>query len=129
MPECLYIKPKVKKYCLGSLSSKIQLIRRVIDVDNSSSVDYGITKTTISTVWASIETIKSIARFSDINIEDLPTHKFTIKYLAGMDKDVTVSYNSKYFRVLTIENVDEENQWLVLHCTERGTTTKQANEV
>ncbi len=121
--------PKIK-ICLGDLRHKIQLANRVADGMTPGDWDSsGITFTPYATVWAGIRTtagvLAGVARFSSTVVDPNATHLFFLKHrtdwrnieagnvfvLMGVDRR---------FRVLRVDNVNEDSIYDMIQCTERG---------
>lgn len=50
--------------------------------------------------------------------EKVPTHTITIRYVEGVQVGSLVEWIDRNFEILTIENIDEKNIFLVLNCIE-----------
>lgn len=75
---------------------------------------------------AVVKTINGKTFFDGVSTESLVTHKFSIEYEAGVIDDDTVTaetwilFKGKRIDVLSVENCCEEDQVLILTCTNRG---------
>lgn len=79
-------------------------------------------------VRALISTVKGVTVFDDTNIERVATHKICIQFIAGVTSEKWILFGSKRIKILTVENVCEANEKLVLMCTERGDDSKVVNQ-
>jgi len=132
MPKCVNIQKEKRRICLGSLRRKVDIIARAQTFGNDDSiVDYGIARTTVTTVRADIQTLSGPASgpapFDGVNTDTVGSHKITIKFLPDIDITNQVVVNGKALRILRVENMDEESQNLILFCSERGDQTLNAN--
>lgn len=123
--------PKVK-ICLGDLRHKIQLANREAagqtpgdwDSSNIEIVPY-------MTVWAGIRTtagvLAGVARFGGTVIDPNATHLFFLKHrndwrnIEAGNVFVLMAPDRR-FRVLRVDNVNEDSIYDMIQCTERGET-------
>lgn len=121
--------PKVK-ICLGDLRHKIQLANRVADGQTPGDWDSsGIAFTPYAAVWAGIRTtagvLAGVARFSSTVVDPNATHLFFIKHRTDWRNieagNVFVLMGTdRRFRVLRVDNVNEDSIYDMIQCTERG---------
>lgn len=121
------IKQKADKVCIGSLNSRIIIYDRDITASSTSSVSYTETLSGAVTVWAMVRTITGKDIFDGVNVIGTATHEFYIRYRDGITAAKWVEYNSKYYDILSVENLNEENGFLKLNCNIRGEKNKTAN--
>ncbi len=135
MGKCTKIRRKIKRVCSGSLNRKIVLYNRAITVPELGSVDYGEEFTIAKTVWSMIETPKGLTLFDGANtIRDI-THNIYIRYLN--DFEVTaetwvgllqiIQNNERYLDIIRVQNIEENNRFLLLNCSLRGSNAVPAN--
>lgn len=127
MPKCVKIQKKIKGVCVGDLSTKITLCTRTISAPALSSVDYGETFTEVKTLYALVDTTRGLQTFDGVNITNPYSHLFYIRYDASVTFEYWIKYNSEYFRIIDVENLNEENRFLLMRCTKRGSTAINAN--
>ena len=121
--------PKVK-ICLGDLRHKIQLANRVADGQTPGDWDSsGIVFTPYATVWSAIRTttgvFTGVARFSGTSIDPNATHMFFIRHRNDWRNieagNVFVLMEpDRRFRVLRVDNSNEDKIFDIIQCTERG---------
>lgn len=121
--------PKVK-ICLGDLRHKIQLTNRVAEGQTPGDFDSsGIVFTPYATVWAGIRTtagvLAGVARFSSTVVDPNATHLFFLKHRTDWRNieagNVFVLMGAdRRFRVLRVDNVNEDSIYDMIQCTERG---------
>ena len=128
MAKCKKIYRQKKRVCTGSLNKPII----IYDKKLNPTAEYGGKIDLINPIiaWSMVETIDGIPVVDGSNITFLGTHNFYIRYLAGytdtIDKEFLVRYNGTDYKILKIENLNEENSFLKISCNERG-LDKQRN--
>jgi len=128
MPRCVRLKRKHRKICIGDLNNVIDLQERTLTAP-SSGVD--ATETFIvdtPDVWAKIETVNGETIFDGTNTDINVTHRITIRFLPGITAETWVLFNGERLDILDVQNFEERDEWLLLKCTNRGTTANAANE-
>jgi SPP1 family predicted phage head-tail adaptor len=127
--KCEIVNIKRRRVCFGDLNRQIILNIRSIDApETPNDFDYGQVFTVPTTVWAAIQTTNGKELFDGVNLIGTVTHIFYIKYVAGLTSESFVEYDSRYFRMLRLENLDENNEYMALLCTERGDKTIEVNK-
>lgn len=120
--------PKVK-ICLGDLRHKIQLANRVASGQTPGDWDSsGVTITPYADVWSAIRTtagvFEGVARFDSTNIDKNATHMFYIRHRTDWrsieEGNVFVLMGDRRFRVLRVDNNNEDSLFDVIQATERG---------
>ncbi len=75
-----------------------------------------------------IETLgQRLHDFNGVNIEDVPTHKFTTRYRSDINAEHFLEFNGFYFEILDIEDPEERHKNLILSCRQTGSTDKGAS--
>lgn len=121
--------PKVK-ICLGDLRHKIQLANRVAEGQNPGDWDSsGIVFTPYANLWSAIRTtagvLAGVSRFGGTVIDPNATHLFFIKHRSDW-RDIeagnvfVLKAPDRRFRVLRVDNVNEDSIYDMIQCTERG---------
>lgn len=125
---CKRITKQANKICIGNLDKKIKVqISSFID-SNAPGQESGIGFTDILETWAMIKTFKTNDQQDGVNVSQSITHQFIFRYTAiNLDREIFVEYNSKKFRIDSVENIDEENKYYRLTSIERGDQSKNAN--
>ena len=121
-----------KKLCIGQLDKLIEIQSRHIKAPLNTTptdVDADELFTNRVHVWANIKTSVGEAIYDGVNIEQALTHIFTFAYLGF---EVTsadwVIFNSKRYKILSADNINEDNIYVSLRCVERGVDTKEATK-
>jgi len=128
MPECVRIKRKHRKVCIGDLDSVITLQDRALTAP-VSGVDATETFTDSNTdVWAMVQTNSGETIFDGVNTDINVTHTITISFIIGITSETWITLGLKRIDILSVENLEERDEWLVFKCTDRGTATNEATE-
>jgi len=115
--------------CSGDLNKRITIFNRTIQPPSGQSVDYTEIFSIPTQVWAMIETIKGIQIFDGTNIISLSTHRFTIRYQKSLDVDIQkwVQYASKRYKIIDVQNQNEQNKFIIINATLRGADNLPVN--
>ena len=126
--KCAAVTIKRRKVCFGDLNRKIKLyIRTLTAPDDSGEVDYEQTFSGERTVWSSVQTSSGKDIFDGTNMIGTASHFFYIKYISGLTSEDMVEWQSENYRILRLENLDENNEYMKLYCSLRGTTGNEVN--
>lgn len=127
MPQCTYKPRKYNKYCLGDFIHRITLHERKIKAPLKADVNYDINLTKKITVWARIDTVAGKVIFDSVNMDRTVTHVILVRYISYLTTEHWVEHQDKYFDIVKIVNIGDENRFLELYCNERGDKNKKAN--
>jgi SPP1 family predicted phage head-tail adaptor len=72
----------------------------------------------VATVWANIKTNSSTETVVGAQVQQVGTYTITMRYRRGVDSNQRLEYRGRYFQIQGVTNVDENNTWLVLDCSE-----------
>ncbi len=111
-----YISSENKKLCIGSMSNRIFVQKRIIQYKGSGS-EYSFT--TVWTVWADVETRSGIDKFSGIVVDNAITHVFKIRKVSALTSEYWINWNDNRYKIESIETINE-NQFMLLYCIETG---------
>lgn len=140
MPVCVRIRGKRKKLCSGDLNQLIQLQNRAIAAPQQGGVDFTevFQDKPINTdeaspynegdVWAFIETTGGKTIFDGVN-DRVVSHDIYLRFVDGVTAETWVVYNGNRYDVVTVENLDEANEYLRLRCNLRGPETQSNTAV
>lgn len=110
---------------IGKMHNEIKIIDRAIDPEVEG---YTMDFTDFTTLYAGIKTTSGVSSFNNVNILDDTTHLFYIRYgICDVGKNYTIEYDSKYYNVLTSENLGELNRFILIQTVQRGVKTNNAN--
>lgn len=132
MVKCVYKTGEKTIYCLGAFHKKISLLTRDLSANTSDMLQYGLTETVLKTVRAEVKNLSfqsGVAPYINTNIEDVPTHRITIKYIDNVDIITGIELNNKKYRITKITNIEERNKYLEFFCVERGDKDVTANQI
>lgn len=76
------------------------------------------TWTTVFTCWANIKPLVGREFLDASRINSDLTHDVTIRYRDGVYPKMRISYDSRYFDIISVINSQEAGQWLFLKCRE-----------
>jgi len=128
MPRCVRLKRKHRKVCVGDLNNTITLQNRDITAPQSGfDATESFTTNTLD-AWAKIETSRGETVFDGVDTEVDVTHVFTIRWLSGITAETWILFDGERFDILDTQDLEERNEWLIMKCTNKGTTANAANE-
>ena len=126
--KCQNVQIKRRRICLGDLNRQVTLKTRAIDTpDTPTDYDYDQEFTTLATVWAAIQTMSGKDLFDGVNMIGTATHIFYIKYRSDVTAETMIEYQSKNYRILRTEDLDQNNEFMALYCALRGDKTINVN--
>jgi SPP1 family predicted phage head-tail adaptor len=76
--------------------------------------------TTFATSWAKITALQGRELYKAQEVVQEVTHMITIPFLAGLEENMTVSFDSRIFVIQAIQDPDERRVELRLLCVERN---------
>jgi len=127
MPKCQRVQRKNRAVCIGDMRDKIILQSRSITAPSANGSDMTESFVTTKTVWSLVETRQGIEIFDGTNLIGVATHYFYIRYVSGLTAETWIQFKSKYYDILDVQNLEERNEFMLLRCSERGTTSKASN--
>lgn len=95
--------------------------RLVIQRENASQDSYGEdvpSWTTFATVWGSVEPLTGREYLEGKALTAEVTYRIRIRSLSGVTPEMRVSYDSRYFQIVSVMDVDERNREMILMCRE-----------
>lgn len=95
---------------IGELRKQISFQSEQMTADGAGG--YALAWTTVLTAWAEIEPLHGDKRYVDGHLEAHATHKMILRYQSGVTPDMRVTYGSRTFKILSLLNQNERNQWL-----------------
>lgn len=93
----------------------------VQSMTDSSADDYNQTTqtaVTISTRWASEKPLTGKALEYGKQIHELVTHEIRMRYFPNLNPDNKLVFGSRTFEILSVINVDERNEEMIVMCVE-----------
>jgi hypothetical protein len=125
---CSTSRNKKKKYCISSFRHYIRVIdSQISPADESYTVD---NTDFVLSGKAIIKTSSGISFSNGVNIDTGITHTFIIRYVnIPIEKNFMIWKDGEFYRIESIENIDEDNQYLKIKASKRGTDDLGANFV
>jgi len=127
MPKCQQVRRKNRNVCIGDMRDKIILQSRTITPPSAGGSDMTEAFVTTKTVWALVETRQGVEIFDNSNLVGIATHYFYIRYSVGVTAETWIQFKSKYYDILDIQNLEERDEFMLLRCNERGSTSRASN--
>ena len=101
----------------GELNKRVTL--QIKTVTRSSSGQENVTWTNVATVWAGFMPTVTGGEFYEADkVNSEITQKIKIRYRRNVKPTMRIKYGNRYFDILLVENVREENRELILKCRE-----------
>ena len=127
MPQCIRIKRRHRKQCVGDLKDELFIRDRAIVPPVAGDPDFDESFTANVTIWAGINTVTGKTFFDGVNGDVNITHVIYIRWDSTVNAESWVELlDGTRLRILAIENLEERNEFLKLTCTERGLNTVAA---
>ncbi len=112
----------------GELNKLITLKSRNLEAPTGNSIDYTELFTVLFQCFSKIETVRGKTTFDSVGQIRVITHKITIRFASNVGSETWVEFNNKNYEIISVENINEDNMWLVLNCFERGDKTIPVNQ-
>jgi len=106
---------------LAKYGKEITLQDRDIAAPLFGTPDFGETFSGDQVVKALIKTIRGKTFFDGVATETPITHEMRIDYLAGVTAETWILFKGRRIDILSVANCCENDEILVLTCSERGT--------
>lgn len=128
MPKCIKIRKKKRQVCVGDMRDEIVIELRSLTPPSGGSVDFTETFSTKETVWAAINTVNGETIFDGTGTERDVTHRIHTRYISGVTAEDWVTHKNERFDVLSVEDLDERQEYMLLRCTNRGLSSNNASQ-
>jgi len=110
---------------LGEFNTEIEIL---IPALNTSLLTASTDFTLLKKVRAKIETVnKSTEFFDGVNLSNSYTHKITIHYFTGISSRYFIRKGTVLYKIVDIENINENNKYLVFKSIQKGDQTIVSN--
>ncbi len=135
MATCVTIRGKRRSICAGDLDRMITLENRAIQAP-TDGVDYTelFTEKPVDAsilspgdVWSMVETVSGATVFDGTNIERVYTHRFYIRWIAGVTAQTWILFDGDRYEIINVEDLDARREFLLLKATIRGTSLNSNN--
>ena len=121
----------------GNMKDYISIYQRTMALAGLNDLTPTEPVTLIWSVFSKMQTIQPTERFDGVNITDRPTHRVYIPFYAviySLDKNslfltrgVKISTTtSRYFKLVSIENYGEQDEYIVMLVKETGFTSQSS---
>lgn len=119
---------KLRKVSIGDMRDRVSLERRSrqAPVFGSASATMGYSQ--IAEVWAKVETVYHGRVFDGVSIENIPSHKFTIRYRDDITTETRIRYNDILYKIVKFDNFEMRNEYLELYARIDGDDEKEASQ-
>ena len=87
-----------------------------------STVDFSEKFKDYLDMYASVSTVSGKTYFDDTGVGTNITHEIGVRYDDSITAESWVVIDGRRLDILTVENLDERNEWLRLRCTDKGTS-------
>ncbi len=131
----LYKRISRKGLCARDLNKQIALYERKLIASTPDSMASGnVEMEKIGDFMAGLETSGNVEKVMGLNAGDGISHVFYVKYSSrivdreGQSTYTYVKFRDKYYRVLYVENMNENNKVLVVVASYRGDPEKKESE-
>lgn len=123
MTACEHVLGARRVVCAGDLNKRITLQGRSITAPVAGSPDFTETFAAGTERWAAIKTVAGKTFFDGVNQRDREvTHQFVIRYDSSVTAETWISYNSRRFDIMAVEDLDERHEFMMLWCTDKATS-------
>ena len=131
MANCDIKRIKKTKLCTNDKGHLVEIQTRDMEGVQVGETQPVETFSTVRNQWCALETLnQGVARFAKINILDESTHIFWTDWDSDFpdveNRNHYLLDNSKRYKVLKVDNVNERNQALAIQVTERGESSEEA---
>lgn len=114
------IKRKHRVSCIGDLSERVKLHNRALQVPEFEGYDVSEKFSGTKTVWANVRTVSGQTFFTGASIDVGLSHEIIIRYDESVTSETWIEFNNNNLKIVSVENLEERNEFLRLRCSERG---------
>lgn len=119
---------RLSKHLTGDMRARVKLKTRTLKPPAFGEAAHSEEFVSIS-VWAKVETERNGRKtFDDVNVEDQPTHFFTIRYREDVTAETFIEYRNENYDIVKTVDPEERHEYLELHCKVLGDKTLEANK-
>lgn len=121
-------RPK-RRYTIGDLDTRVILRDRAIQAPVASSTDFDELFSTGAGVWAKVSTPDGKTQFDGVETDVNVTHVVGIRWKRDVTTETWIELpGGRRLDVVTMQNLEERNQWLQLMCRERADRFTEAGK-
>ena len=99
---------------IGKMRFEIQLQKPT----NTRDAGGGLTEawTTLTNLWADIKPLRGAETYRQGQVQEKTVHAITIRYRRDIGTNYRILYDSDYYNIKNIKNVDNRDRFLKLEC-------------
>lgn len=102
--------------CVGQLSRRLTIQQSVSTPDDAGGSDTSWSD--VATVWAKIRPLHGNEKLIGDTVTSRISHKVTIRFRSDLLPSLRFASDERFFDILSVVNIDEQNIWLECLCTE-----------
>lgn len=103
---------------VGNLKHRITFLIPPPDTDSDGFPIENGKWTEYKTVWAEIKTLKGKSFYEAAADQLQDTKQIGIRYRSDVDESMRIQHKNKIYKIISMNNDDENNQWLTIHVRE-----------
>lgn len=126
MAERIIQKRRLRKEAIGDLRDCISIERRSIGAPSFGSASFVESYVQIVETWAKVETKFNARIFDGVAIDDMPSHKFTIRHRDGITSEDRIVWKGDIYKIIRLDNFEGRDEYLELYCAISGDENKEA---
>ena len=121
-------KKPLRKLAIGDMNTPVKLLLSTLGAPFDSIHIKRENDVVIDPWFCSVQTISGLTLFGQSNVEEVITHRLSGRYVEGITIDHMVNHAGTLHRIVTMENYEDRNEYLVLNCTSRGPEDVPVNQ-
>jgi SPP1 family predicted phage head-tail adaptor len=114
------IKRKNRVSCIGDMSKRVHLHNRALQVPEFEDYDVSEEFSGTKTVWANVRTVSGETFFTGVGIDIGLSHEIIIRYDVSVSSETWIEFEGNNLKIVSVENLDERDEYLRLRCSNRG---------
>lgn len=126
MAKCQRIRRKKRRICVGDMNERITINDRDWEPQDDAPTGKIVLSNPIE-VWSMVATLIGTTTFDEVNDEQVATHDFFIRYMAGVTAEKWVTFRDRVYDILRVEELDGRRDFIRLRCNERGGASVAVN--
>ena len=79
-------------------------------------------------VWAKVKTVNGKVFYGGAGVDTSLTHQVVIRFDSAVTSDSWVEFRGRNLKIVSSENLDENDQFMLLNCVDRGSKTVEASK-
>lgn len=126
---CKSIKPNTNKVCISNLNERIVIQTKTIASNNNPNSEATTVFTDVASAWALIKTNSNYEWIDGVQVRNGFNTDFYIRYNSVIDytQQLWIEHNSNKYRVVNIDNIDKQDEFIKLRTTQTGNESINAN--